>query len=68
MELCIRDSGKEAIDMALEYRYGLMELSMKGIGRTTKLMARVSFGMQMGMYLTVNGEKIRQMVLVLIFM
>jgi hypothetical protein len=45
--------------MVQEFKSGLMEQSMKELGRIIKLMGRASFGMQMGMSTKVNGKKIR---------
>jgi hypothetical protein len=40
MELYIQESGKMRIDMVLEFRFGLMVLSMKVFGKMEKLKER----------------------------
>jgi hypothetical protein len=53
MELSIKDSGEVMKDMGMGHRFGQMELNMKVIGETTKLMERENSGMLMEMFLMV---------------
>jgi hypothetical protein len=45
----------------MESRFGQMELSMRVTGKTIKLMAEDSSGMQMEMCLMENGKKTKHM-------
>lgn len=49
--------------MAMVFKFGQMEQNMKVNGLTTKLKARVYFGMQRVMFMMVNSEMIKQMAL-----
>ena len=40
MELCTMANGREIKDMDMEFKYGLMGLSTKVSGKTTRLMER----------------------------
>ena len=42
------------------FKHGQMEQDMKGTGKITRLMERVSFGMSMGMFLKESGRMIRR--------
>lgn len=68
MEQFIKVNGKAKIGMDLEYKFGLMELNMKDIGKIIRLMGKESFGMLMETFLMVNGKMIRHMVTEFIFM
>lgn len=68
MEQFIKVNGKAKRDMDLEYKFGQMELNMKDIGKTIRLMAKESSGMPMEMFLMVNGKMIKHMVTEFIFM
>ena len=59
----IKDNGLEGLDMGLALRLGLMGLSIKESGKTTKRMEEASFIMLMVMSLTVSGKMIKQMAL-----
>ncbi len=61
MELFTKGNGKRINAMASEFRFGQMERNMKDIGKITKLMGRVNFGMQMEMYTMESGKKIKHM-------
>ena len=56
-----KGNGKVKIDMAMEFRFGQMEQSMKEIGLIIKRMDKESFGMRMAMSLTESGRRIRHM-------
>ena len=60
-ELSTKGSGKEMLDMVMEYKYGQMVLSMKDNGKTIKLMAKVDSGMPMVIYMKAIGSKIKLM-------
>lgn len=45
MVLYIKENGKEIKNMVLGFKFGLMELGMKVIGKIIKLMDMESFGM-----------------------
>ena len=60
-ELSTKGSGKEMLDMVMEYKYGQMVLSMKDNGKTIKLMAKVYFGMFTETNTKANGKEIRLM-------
>lgn len=49
--------------MVMEYKCGQMEQGMKAIGSTTKPVAKVNFGMWMGMYSKESGKMTKQMVM-----
>ena len=51
----------------MERKFGLMELSMKEIGKRTKQTARVNSGMQTVMYMKENGQTTKPMAMVFIF-
>lgn len=55
----IKVNGKVGIDMAMEYKYGLMGRSMKGTGKIIKHTEKESSGTQMGMSLMGSGRMIR---------
>jgi hypothetical protein len=55
VELSIRDSGKQAIDMVMVFKSGQMGPSMKDTGKTIKHTEKESSGILMEMYLTGNG-------------
>jgi hypothetical protein len=55
-------------DMGLVFKYGLMEQSMKVCGEREKLKEEVSSGMQMVMYMTENGKRIKHTVMEFTFM
>ena len=63
-----RGNGKEIVDMALAYRYGLMGQSMKVNGRITRLMEGESFIMLREMYMMAIGRMIKLMGLELMCM
>jgi hypothetical protein len=48
--------------MVKEYKYGLMELNMRGNGKETRLMEKGPFGILMVISLKESGRKIKQMV------
>lgn len=52
--------------MVMVFKFGQMELNMKVIGRTTKLVEKGNFTMLMVMFLKVSGKMIKQMDLVFI--
>ena len=52
----IKDSGKEMSDMVMAHRFGQMELSMKAIGKTIKLMVREFSGMFTEINMRENGK------------
>jgi hypothetical protein len=60
-ELNIRVNGKKISDMGLEFKFGQMVQSMRGIGRTTKLMVKAYSGMFMATNMKVTGKEIRHM-------
>ena len=61
MVLFIKGSGKGIKDTDMEFRYGLMVLSMKDSGKIIKLMVKVRFIMLMEIFLKGNGKMIKLM-------
>lgn len=61
MELGIQGNGEMRSERDLEFKYGLMGLSMRETGRMIKLMARESFIMLMETFMMGNGETIKLM-------
>ena len=61
-ELDTKVNGKTTSDTASECRFGQMEPSMKGTGKTTKPMEKVSFGMSMATSTKVPGSVTKLMV------
>lgn len=57
-------SGSQIPGMALEYKYGLMELNMKGNGVTIRPMERENFGMLTATFLRGIGKMIKPTVMV----
>jgi len=55
------ENGLVKIEMAMVFKFGVMELNMKGNGRITELMAEVNFGISMGISLMENGRMIRHL-------
>jgi len=53
--------------MVMEYKNGLMVHDMKVNGKIIKLMIKVNFSMWMGIFLKENGNLIKQMVMVYIY-
>jgi hypothetical protein len=45
MEPSIKDNGWEIKSMGMEFKYGLMELVMRDIGKITKHVEKENFGM-----------------------
>lgn len=64
----MKDNGKVKCEKEKEHKNGPMVQDMKGIGKQIKPMEKVNFTMLMEMYLKVNGNMIKQMGLVLMFM
>jgi len=60
-ELGTRDSGKETCATDMAFKFGQMEQNTKATGRTTKLMATVSFGTCMATNTKENGNETRLM-------
>mmetsp|Transcript_27828 Transcript_27828/g.12939 ORF Transcript_27828/g.12939 Transcript_27828/m.12939 type:complete len:147 (-) Transcript_27828:306-746(-) len=67
-ELCIWGSGKGAREMAKEYKFGKMGLSLKGSGRITMHMGEESSIILMEMFMMANGIETGLAVLVVIIM
>lgn len=61
------DNGKETIEKAMEFKYGLMERDMKGIGKITKPMVKANLFMLTEMFMKENGGMIKLMGLEFIF-
>ena len=61
MELFIVANGKMGADMAMEFKFGQMERSMKDTGKIIRHMVKESFGMLMEMYLMEDGKMIKLM-------
>lgn len=61
MEQGIQGSGEMRSERDLEFKYGLMGLSMRETGRMIKLMARESSIMPMETFMMGNGETIKLM-------
>ena len=63
----MRENGLEICAMASENKNGLMELSMKESGPTTKLKAKVNLFMQMETTMKEIGRTTRQMAMEFMF-
>lgn len=61
MELYTKVNGEDQCVMDKVFRYGLMELAMRGNGERTKHMAGANSGMLMEMSLMGSGEMTKQM-------
>ena len=61
ISLNTRGSGREHLNMVMGRRFGRMELSIKEIGRTIKLMGKGLFRMCMGISMKDPGKKIKHM-------
>ena len=68
MEQNIWDNGRDRTDMAMVFRYGKVEPSMKVIGALIRRMVMVLFGMYTVTNTQVNGSMTKHMVLELISM
>lgn len=55
----MRENGLSKIEMAMAYKFGMMEQNMKVNGRITELMEEVNFGILMVISLMVNGRMIK---------
>lgn len=60
-------NGKMKTDMDMGYKFGQMELNMRVIGKTTRHMVKVNFGMLMVMCLMVSGGMTKLMAMECIF-
>jgi hypothetical protein len=60
----ILDNGNWDFVMVEEYRYGKMDLTMKDIGKTIKLMEREDLFIQTEIFMRENGKMIKLMVVV----
>lgn len=63
-------NGLVKVEMGMEFKFGMMEQSMKENGRITELMEEVNFGMLMVISLMENGKMIKHVekVFILILM
>ena len=64
----IQVNGKEDSEMDMENNSGLMVRNMLESGRKTELMVKVNLSMLMGIFMRVNGQMIKLMVMVFISM
>ena len=59
----IMANGKEMIDKDMEYSYGVMVLSMMGIGSIIMHMVKANFITRMVIFMKENGPEIKPMVM-----
>ena len=59
MELFIRETGKILLGMAMEYKCGQTELSIKVFGKMEKQQVKASLSMSMEIFMKESGSKIK---------